>query len=112
MAPTTVEVFRALHVPGHPLVMPNPWDRGTARVLAHLGFRALATTSSGFAGTLGLRDGSVSREDALDHAAAIADAVDVPVSADLEDAFAADPTGVHDTIARAATTGLAGCSVE
>jgi 2-methylisocitrate lyase-like PEP mutase family enzyme len=106
------EAFRALHVPGQPLVMPNAWDLGTARVLAHLGFRALATTSSAFAATLGLLDGSVSREEALEHAAAMAAAVEVPVSADLEDCFGADPAGVHDTVARATTTGLAGCSIE
>ena len=107
-----VEAFRALHVPGQPLVMPNAWDAGTARVLAHLGFRALATTSSAFAATLGLLDGSVSREEALEHAASMAAAVEVPVSVDLEDCFAADPAGVHDTVARATTVGLAGCSIE
>jgi 2-methylisocitrate lyase-like PEP mutase family enzyme len=107
-----VEAFRALHVPGQPLVMPNAWDQGTARVLAHLGFRALATTSSGFAATLGLLDGSVSREEALAHAGSMAAAVEVPVSADLEDCFAADPAGVHDTVAQATTVGLAGCSIE
>jgi len=107
-----VQAFRALHLPGRPLVMPNPWDRGTARLLAWLGFRALATTSSGFAGTLGRLDGSVSRREALDHAASIVAAVDVPVSADLEDGFAAEPAGVFDTVAAAAGLGLAGCSIE
>ncbi|HEY0640805.1 MAG TPA: isocitrate lyase/phosphoenolpyruvate mutase family protein [Pseudonocardiaceae bacterium] len=104
--------FLDLHVPGRPLLMPNPWDAGTAKVLAALGFRALATTSSGHAGTLGLADGGVDRDAALAHAATIVAAVDVPVSADLEDGFAADPGGVADTVRAAAATGLAGCSVE
>src|SRR3954470_21529073 len=81
------ERFRALHVPGRPLLMPNPWDAGSARLLAHLGFGALATTSGGFAGTLGRLDGGVTREEALAHAATLVAAVDVPVSADLENGF-------------------------
>ncbi|HVQ95299.1 MAG TPA: isocitrate lyase/phosphoenolpyruvate mutase family protein [Mycobacteriales bacterium] len=104
--------FRALHVPGTPLLMPNPWDQGSARLLASLGFAALATTSSGYAGTLGRLDGSVSRDEALAHAAALIEAVAVPVSADLEDGFAADPAGVARTVTAAAATGLAGCSIE
>jgi 2-methylisocitrate lyase-like PEP mutase family enzyme len=104
--------FRELHRPGSPLLLPNPWDRGSARVLASLGFQALATTSSGFAATLGRSDGSVSREEALAHAAAIVAATDLPVSADLENCFADDPGGVAQTVALAAETGLAGCSVE
>ncbi|MEN3357661.1 MAG: hypothetical protein V7637_1643 [Mycobacteriales bacterium] len=104
--------FRALHVPGSPLLMPNPWDLGSARLLASLGFAALATTSSGFAGTLGRLDGSVSRDEALAHAEAIVGAVALPVSADLEDGFAADPAGVAETVTAAAGTGLAGCSIE
>jgi 2-methylisocitrate lyase-like PEP mutase family enzyme len=104
--------FLELHRPGDPLVMPNPWDVGSARILAALGFRALATTSSGFAATLGRPDMSVSREEALGHAASVVAAVDVPVSADLENCFADEPDGVADTVARAAATGLAGCSVE
>jgi 2-methylisocitrate lyase-like PEP mutase family enzyme len=104
--------FRDLHRPGAPLLLPNPWDAGSARVLASLGFAALATTSSGFAATLGRGDGEVSRDEALAHAAAIAAATDLPVSADLENAFADDPAGVAQTIALAAATGLAGCSVE
>jgi 2-methylisocitrate lyase-like PEP mutase family enzyme len=107
-----VEQFRALHVPGRPLLLPNPWDQGTARVLAHLGFAALATTSSGHAGTLGRLDGSVTRAEALAHAASIASAVDVPVSADLENGFTDDPAAVADTVAAAAAAGLAGCSIE
>jgi 2-methylisocitrate lyase-like PEP mutase family enzyme len=104
--------FRRLHVAGDPLLVPNPWDVGTARILVSLGFGALATTSSGFAATLGRADGAVSRDEAIGHAGAIAAAVDVPVSADLEDGFAADPDGVAETIRGAVAAGLAGCSVE
>ena len=107
-----VEEFRALHVPGEPLLLPNPWDAGSARLLASLGFRALATTSSGFAMTLGRLDGSVSRDEALAHAAAVVAAVEVPVSADLENGLADDPAGVADTVRAAVAAGLAGCSVE
>jgi len=92
--------------------MPNPWDPGSARLLDWLGFEALATTSSGFASTLGRLDGSVSREEALAHAASIVAATDRPVSADLENCFADDPAGVAATIRLAIGTGLAGCSVE
>jgi 2-methylisocitrate lyase-like PEP mutase family enzyme len=106
------DAFLALHVRGRPLLMPNPWDVGSARVLASLGFTALATTSSGFAATLGRPDGSVAREEALEHAASIVAAVEVPVSADLESGFAADPDGVYATVRAAATLGLAGCSIE
>jgi len=104
--------FLALHVPGSPLLLPNPWDAGSARLLAGLGFRALATTSGGFAGTQGRTDGNVTRDEALAHAAAVAAAVDVPVSADLENGFAHDPEGVAETVRRAVAVGLAGCSVE
>jgi 2-methylisocitrate lyase-like PEP mutase family enzyme len=104
--------FLELHQPGSPLLLPNPWDQGSAKLLAALGFQALATTSSGFAATLGRSDGSVSREEALAHAAAIVAATDLPVSADLENCFADDPDGVAQTIALAVGTGLAGCSVE
>ena len=105
-------VFRDLHQPGRPLLMPNPWDAGSARVLASLGFAALATTSSGFAATLGRMDGDVTLDEALAHAAVIAAATDVPVSADFENAFADEPAGVAANISRAAATGLAGCSIE
>lgn len=105
--------FRALHVPGTPLVMPNPWDLGSARVLAALGAQALATTSSGHAFTLGRPDmGNVSRDEALAHAAAICEAVDVPVNGDLENCYAREPEGVAETVRLAAASGLAGCSVE
>ena len=106
------ERFRALHTAGPILLMPNPWDAGSARLLQWLGFAALASTSSGFAATLGRRDGSVSREEALAHAAALVAAVDVPVSADLENCFADEPEGVAETVRLAREAGLAGCSVE
>ena len=83
--------FLALHRAGEPLLLPNPWDLGSARLLASFGFEALATTSSGFATTLGRNDGSVSRDEALVHAAVNVAATDLPVSADLENAFADNP---------------------
>jgi 2-methylisocitrate lyase-like PEP mutase family enzyme len=104
--------FLALHLPGDPLLLPNPWDLGSARLLASLGFQALATTSSGFAASLGRSDGSVSREEALVHGAVIVAASDLPVSADLENAFADEPAGVAETIRLAIEVGLAGGSVE
>ena len=104
--------FLALHVPGSPLLLPNPWDVGSARVLAGMGFVALATTSAGFAGTHGRTDGNVTRDEALAHAATIVGAVDLPVSADLENGFADDPDGVAETVRLAIDAGLAGCSVE
>jgi 2-methylisocitrate lyase-like PEP mutase family enzyme len=106
------ERFLALHTRGNPLLLPNPWDQGSAKLLASLGFQALATTSSGFAATVGRLDGSVSRDEALGHAAAIVAAIELPVSADLENCFADDPDGVARTVTLAAQTGLAGCSVE
>jgi 2-methylisocitrate lyase-like PEP mutase family enzyme len=107
-----VNAFLELHRPGSPLLMPNPWDVGTARVLVELGFAALATTSSGFAATLGKLDGQVGRDAAVAHGAALAAAVPVPVSADLENGFADDPAGVAATVEAAAATPLAGCSIE
>src|SRR4051794_39363642 len=104
--------FRALHLPGAVLVMPNAWDAGSAKLFASLGFGAVATTSSGFAATLGRRDGGVTRDEALAHAAALAAATPLPVNADLEDCFADDPAGVAATIAAAAQAGVAGASVE
>jgi 2-methylisocitrate lyase-like PEP mutase family enzyme len=92
--------------------MPNPWDIGAARLLESLGFQALATTSSGFAATLGRLDGGVTRDEAIDHAAAMVAAVNVPVSADLENGFADEPEGVAETVRRAVGVGLAGCSIE
>jgi 2-methylisocitrate lyase-like PEP mutase family enzyme len=106
------ERFLELHRRGNPLLLPNPWDLGSARLLASLGFQALATTSSGFAATLGRLDGSVTRDEALAHAAAVVAATELPVSADLENCFADDPAGVARTVALAVEAGLAGCSVE
>jgi len=104
--------FLALHRTERPLLLPNPWDRGSAVLLASLGFQALATTSSGFAATLGRPDGSVTRDEAVAHAAQVVQATDLPVTADLENGFADDPAGVAETVRLAAGTGLAGCSVE
>jgi len=102
--------FRDLHRTR--FVIPNPWDVGSARILASLGFPALATTSGGFANALGRLDGSVTREEALEHARQIAAATPLPVSADLENGFGDAPEFVADTIALASRTGLAGCSIE
>jgi 2-methylisocitrate lyase-like PEP mutase family enzyme len=104
--------FLALHVPGTPLLLPNPWDAGSARLLGSLGFAALATTSSGFAATLGRLDGGVTRDEALGHCATISAATDLPVSADLENGYAAEADGVAQTVRLAIDAGLAGCSIE
>ncbi len=104
--------FRELHIKGSPLIMPNPADQGEARVLASLGFSALATTSGGFAATLGRLDYRVSRDEAISHAAAIASSVAVPVSADLENGFGDRPDDVATTVHSAVELGLAGCSIE
>ncbi|MBL4619831.1 MAG: isocitrate lyase/phosphoenolpyruvate mutase family protein [Marinicaulis sp.] len=104
--------FRALHQPGAPFVIPNPWDQGSARILAGLGFKALATTSSGFAMTLGRRDYGVTREDAITHGDAIASAVDIPVTADLENGFGPMPEDAAQTIREALKTSLCGGSIE
>jgi 2-methylisocitrate lyase-like PEP mutase family enzyme len=104
--------FLALHRPGRPLLMPNPWDVGSARLLAWLGFEALATTSSGFAATLGRPDGGVTRDQALAHGAELAAATELPVSADLENGFADDPADVAQTAAGAVAAGLSGFSIE
>lgn len=109
---TLAEAFRGLHVPGTPLLMPNPWDVGSAVVLQHLGFRALATTSSGFAATVGRLDGAIARDQTLTHCAALVAAVDVPVSADLEHGFGTTTDEVAATVGRAVDTGLAGLSIE
>lgn len=106
------EGFLALHYQDRPLLLPNPWDEGSARLLAYLGFTALGTTSSGFAAASGLPDGSASRDDALAHAAVIASATALPVSADLEGGFGSDPRAVGETYRRARATGLAGASIE
>jgi 2-methylisocitrate lyase-like PEP mutase family enzyme len=104
--------FQALHRGPGAFVIPNPWDAGSARVLAGLGFQALATSSGACAGALGRRDGQVSRDEALAHARAIVKATNLPVSADLEKGFADDPQGVAETVRLAAEAGLVGCSIE
>ena len=104
--------FRQLHARPEPFVIANPWDAGSARVLAGLGFEALATSSGGFAGTLGRRDGAVTRDEALEHARAVCAAVNLPVSADLENCFGHEPDFVAETVRLAAETGLVGCSIE
>jgi len=111
-AVSKAEGFLALHYGESPLLMPNPWDVGSAKVLASLGFRALATTSSGSAATLGRLDGSLTRDEALAHARAIVQATELPVSADLESCFAADASGVGETVRSAVSIGLAGCSLQ
>ncbi len=111
-ARTLSDRFLALHCPGAPLLMPNPWDVGSARLLGSLGFEALATTSSGYAATLGRLDGGVTRDEALAHAREIAAATALPVSADLEHGFGDAPEVVAETVALACETGLAGCSIE
>ena len=110
--PDNARRFLSLHVPGDPLLLPNPWDEGSARVLASRGFAALATTSSGHAMSLGRMDGEVSRDEALAHAGRIVSATPLPVSADLERGFADDPAGVAGTVELAKQAGLAGCSIE
>ncbi len=109
---TKAEHLRALHKGPGAFVIPNPWDAGSARLLASLGFRALATSSGACAGTLGRRDGRVSRDEALGHARAIVQATDLPVSADLEKCFGDAPATVAETIGMAVDIGLAGGSVE
>jgi 2-methylisocitrate lyase-like PEP mutase family enzyme len=103
--------FRALHA-GEPFVIPNPWDAGSARVLAALGFKALATTSSGFAFTLGRRDGRVTLEEVVDHTAALDRATDLPLSVDLENGYGPEPADAARAITRAAEAGAVGGSIE
>jgi 2-methylisocitrate lyase-like PEP mutase family enzyme len=104
--------FQRLHEREGAFIIPNPWDVGTARLLAHLGFEALATTSMGYAFSIGQRDGTLSRRQTLDYAAAIAGATDLPVSADLENGFGDSPEAVAETIRLAAETGIVGGSIE
>jgi len=104
--------FRALHERREAFVIPNPWDVGSARLLARLGFEALATTSAGFAFSVGQRDNTIGRERMLEHAAAIVAATDLPVSADLENGFGDEAETVAETIRLAAAAGLAGASIE
>src|SRR5262245_12802628 len=104
--------FRKLHEKVGCFVIPNPWDIGTARILAAMGFPALATTSAGMAFSLGIAEGSASREQMLDHCQAIVQATPLPVSADLEKGFGDSPESAAKTVAEAAAIGLAGCSLE
>ncbi len=106
-----VEEFRGLHASGC-FVMPNPWDLGSARALQSLGFKALATTSAGFAWTLGQPDNDVTLQEALAHLQAIAASVDVPINADFQGGYAVDPAQVGSNVTLAVATGIAGLSIE
>jgi 2-methylisocitrate lyase-like PEP mutase family enzyme len=115
MSPTQTDkarLFQSLHQRENPLLIPNPWDIGSARILAQLGFEALATSSAASAAALGRRDGRITRDGALTHARSIVGATDLPVSADLENGFSDEPSLVAQTILLAAETGLVGASVE
>jgi len=112
--PTTAEKrreFRRLHASGC-FIIPNPWDVGTARYLQHMGCKALATTSAGFAWARGVGDGSVPREAMLAHIAELAAAVDVPLNADFENGYAHEPEGVAASVALCIATGVCGLSIE
>jgi len=104
--------FRALHQRPEAFIIPNPWDIGSARLLAYLGFEALATTSAGHAFSLGQQDGTIDREQVLQHVETLVAATDLPVSADLENGFGDAPETVAETIRLAAATGLVGGSIE
>jgi len=106
-----VAAFRRLHSSGT-FVMPNPWDAGSARALEQLGFKALATTSAGFAWTVGRGDDDVTLDETIEHLRVVAGAVDVPVNADFKDGFAVDPQQVNANVKLAAGTGIAGLSIE
>jgi len=105
-------LFRELHQRASTFIIPNPWDIGSARLLARTGFEALATTSSGYAFSVGRQDHGVSRDQMIAHATELAAATDLPVSADLENGFGDAPETVADTIRMAVGAGLAGCSIE
>lgn len=104
--------FKALHDGPGVFVIPNPWDAGSARVLAGLGFRALATSSAACAAAMGRRDGEITRDEAMAHARLIVEATDLPVSGDLEKGFGDAPEAVAETVRRAAAAGLVGCTIE
>src|SRR5258707_6856674 len=104
--------FRSLHEREGAFIIPNPWDAGTARLLAHLGFEALATTSMGYAFSSGQRDNTIERHQMMRHLSAIASATDLPVSADLENGFGDAPEVVAETIRLAAAAGVVGGSIE
>ena len=105
------DAFRRLHQEGC-FVLPNPWDVGSAKILQHLGFKALATTSAGMAWSMGLADGAVSLDEVLMHLSGLAHATDLPLNADFENAFADEPDAVARNVALAVDTGVAGLSVE
>jgi len=105
-------IFRELHERDIAFIIPNPWDIGTARLLAHLGFEALATTSAGYAFSIGQRDNTVGRDKMIAHVREVAAAADLPVSADLENGFGEDPETVAETIRLGAAAGLVGGSIE
>jgi 2-methylisocitrate lyase-like PEP mutase family enzyme len=104
--------FRALHERDTAFIIPNPWDVGTARLLAHLGFEALATTSAGYSFSVGQRDNTIDRREMMAHAAEIESATDLPVNADLENGFGDTPNIVAETVRLAAAAGLVGGSIE
>jgi 2-methylisocitrate lyase-like PEP mutase family enzyme len=106
------KLFRSFHERDSAFIIPNPWDVGTARLLASLGFEALATTSAGYAFSVGQRDNTIGRDKMMEHVEAIVSATDLPVSADLENGFGDDPETVTETIRRAAMSGLVGGSIE
>jgi 2-methylisocitrate lyase-like PEP mutase family enzyme len=105
-------IFRGLHHRDTAFIIPNPYDAGTARLLARLGFEALATTSAGYAFSIGQRDNTVGRERMIAHVRDIVAATELPVSADLENGFGDDPATVAETVRLAAEAGLVGCSIE
>lgn len=113
--PTQAEkgtTFRALHQRKQAFIIPNPWDIGSARLLAHMGFEALATTSMGYAFSVGKSDGAVGRDEMIAHVGELARATDLPVSADLENCYADEPQAAAETIKLAAAAGVVGGSIE
>jgi 2-methylisocitrate lyase-like PEP mutase family enzyme len=106
------KTFKALHERAGAFVIPNPWDSGSARLLAGLGFEALATTSGGFAHSLGRIDGEATLDETIEHCRLLCASTDLPVSADLENCFADEPEKAAATILRAARAGVVGCSIE
>jgi 2-methylisocitrate lyase-like PEP mutase family enzyme len=105
------QAYRKLHESGC-FVIPNPWDIGSARYLQHLGFKALASTSAGFASTIGLADNAVGRDDVLEHLRALCAATDIPINADFEGGFAHEPDKVAENVRLCVATGVAGLSIE
>ena len=106
------EQFAHLHAEEGGFIIPNPWDAGSAKVLQSLGFKALATTSAGFAFTVAKTDGQISLEDKLAHCRSLCEVTDIPINADFENGFADDPQAVYNNVIKVAATGVAGCSIE